>query len=291
MTGYGRGEAAQAGRKVAVELSSVNRRQAELALSLPRELESLESRIRERINQVISRGRVMVRITLQGSAADSRTAASGLNLSVARAAAKELRRVAKELRLAGEVTLETLIRIPGVLESTEVTDGAEALWPTVEKALDKALKVLVRMREMEGAHLAEELRERMTLIRGSVEKVRQWAPEVLARYREQLRERVRLAGLEIPPPDDERLLKELVYFADRSDITEELTRLDSHFAQFEETLRSREPAGRPLDFLVQEMNREVNTLGSKGNDSRISHEVVKLKTEIEKFREQAQNVE
>src|SRR5262249_16748275 len=128
-------------------------------------------------------------------------------------------------------------------------------------------------------------------MRKSANRIQKHAPQVARRYREQLLERIQSAGLEAPGVDDDRLLKEVVYFADRSDISEELTRLQSHFQQFEDCPRSREPVGRTLDFLAQEMNREVNTIGSKANDSLISREVVTLKAELERFREQAQNVE
>jgi uncharacterized protein (TIGR00255 family) len=161
----------------------------------------------------------------------------------------------------------------------------------VEKALKKALRGMVTMREREGAHLRDDLSMRIAAMRKSVSEIQQHAPGVSARYREQLIERIKSAGLEAPGTDDERLLKEIVYFADRSDITEELTRLQSHFQQFDDCRKSKEPVGRMLDFLAQEMNREVNTIGSKANDSLISREVVKVKAELEKFREQAQNVE
>ena len=128
-------------------------------------------------------------------------------------------------------------------------------------------------------------------MRKAVTQIRKRAPEVARRYRDQLRARIAEAGLELPAEEDERLAKEVVYFADRSDISEELARLESHFKQFEDCRRSREPVGRTLDFLAQEMNREINTIGSKANDSLISRAVVTLKAELEKFREQAQNVE
>jgi uncharacterized protein (TIGR00255 family) len=214
-----------------------------------------------------------------------------LNAALARAYARELNRLAKELKLAGPVTLETLVRAPGVLQTGEEQADAETFWPAVEKSLRKALDGLVKMRQREGAHLARDLEKRIGVVRKSVERVQKQAPEVVVRFQEQLRERIRNAGLEMPGVDDERLLKEIVYFADRSDISEELTRLQSHFQQFEDCVKSKEPIGRTLDFLAQEMNREVNTIGSKANDSLISREVVTLKAELEKFREQVQNVE
>jgi uncharacterized protein (TIGR00255 family) len=272
-----------------VELSSLNRRQAEIAVSLPRELEPLEARIREAVGAAVARGRVSVRLTV--SVSEAAVGSGRINRSLARAYARELRKLAKELRLSGDLSLETLMRAPGVFQPEESEQQSEAVWPAVEQALSRALKALIRMRCREGSHLARELGRRIRLMRSGVKRVRRFAPAVAVRYREQLRERVRQAGLEPPAEDDERLMKELVYFADRSDITEELTRLESHFNQFDECVASSKPVGRTLDFLAQEMNREMNTLGAKANDTRISREVVFLKSELEKFREQAQNVE
>lgn len=290
MTGYGRGECAQDGFKVTVELSSVNRKQTEISVYLPRELEALESRVRDEVNRQISRGRLTAKVSLHAADGNGQGRIR-LNAPLAKAYARELNRLAKELKLSGPVTLDVLIRAPGVLQTDDEMADDEAFWPAVEKALRKGLAALVRMREREGAHLSKDLQKRMGIIRKSVERVQKQAPEVLKRYQEQLRERVRNAGLEMPAVDDERLLKEIVYFADRSDISEEVTRMQSHFQQFEDCLKSKEPVGRTLDFLTQEMNREVNTIGSKANDSVISREVVVLKAELEKFREQAQNVE
>jgi uncharacterized protein (TIGR00255 family) len=214
-----------------------------------------------------------------------------LNKALAQAYARELARLAKELKLEGSVSLDLLMRAPGVLQTNEEMADAEDFWPTVEKALRQALAMLVKMREREGSHLEKDLRGRVAIMRKSVNGVQKQAPLVQKRYREQLIERIKNAGLGDMGIDEERLLKEVVYFADRSDISEELTRLESHFQQFDDCLKSKEPVGRTLDFLAQEMNREINTIGSKANDSLISREVVILKTELEKFREQAQNVE
>jgi len=289
MTGYGRGESSGGGFKVTTEVSAVNRRQAEIAVSLPRELEALEPKLRDEVNRVIARGRVSLRVNLHASDAASPRHLR-LDLPLARAYAKELRRLADELQLDGGVTLEALLRAPGVLQTDESLEDPEMHWTLVNTSLQKALGALVKMREREGKHLAADLKARIALMKSAVEKVRNLAPGVAIRYREQLRERLTAAGLPIPA-DDERLLKELVLFADRSDITEELTRLQSHFKQFDDCLKSKEPVGRTLDFLAQEMNREINTIGSKANDAAISREVVVLKTELEKFREQVQNVE
>ena len=202
-----------------------------------------------------------------------------------------MRALQKELGAPGEITIDTILSAPGVMRPPEDGVESERAWPAIQRALTTALEELIKMREREGTHLAKDLGKRIATARRSVERVQKQAPEVVKRYQEQLRERIKNAGLEMPGVEDERLLKEIVYFADRSDISEELTRLQSHFQQFDDCVKSKEPVGRTLDFLAQEMNREVNTIGSKANDSMISREIVTLKAELEKFREQVQNVE
>ena len=290
MTGYGRGEAAQDGWKITVELSSVNRKQSEIAVNLPHEFEVLEAQVRDQINQRVARGRVTVQVILQAgeSLAANRVR---LDLVLARAYAQQFHQLAASLKLAGEVTLDQVVRAPGVLQSDNVVADAEDFWPAVEKALRQALETLVKMRTREGAHLEGDLTQRITTMRKAVARVKKLAPQVQKRYRAQLLERIQNAGLDAKAIEEERVLKEVVFFADRSDISEELTRLESHFKQYDDHIRSAEPVGRTLDFLAQEMNREVNTIGAKANDSSISREVVILKTELEKFREQTMNVE
>ena len=290
MTGYGRGECAQDGFKVTVELSSVNRKQAEVSVTLPRELELLESQVRDAVNRCVARGRVNVRVSLHAGEGKI-SARNHLNTGLAKAYATELAKLAKSLKLAGPVTLDQVLRAPGVFQTDEELAESEDLWPAVEKALTQGLNALLKMREREGAHLAKDLSARIGVMRSAVEKVQQQAPVTAENYRKNLLERIKAAGIENIAPDDERLMKEIVLFADRSDISEELTRLQSHFQQFADCAKAKEPVGRTLDFLAQEINREINTIGSKANDAVISREVVTLKAELEKFREQAQNVE
>ena len=290
MTGYGRGECAQDGFKVTVELSSVNRKQAEVSVTLPREMEMLETQIRDAIHRAVARGRVNARVSLH--AAESKLSArKHINEPLAKAYAAEFARLAKALKISGEVTLDQVLRAPGVFQTDEDLAEAEDLWPAVEKALTQALAALLKMREREGAHLAKDLTARIAVMRAAVDKIQKQAPTTAENYRQNLLERIRAAGIDNLAPNDERLLKEIALFADRSDITEELTRLQSHFQQFADCGKAKEPVGRTLDFLAQEMNREINTIGSKANDAVISREVVTLKAELEKFREQAQNVE
>jgi uncharacterized protein (TIGR00255 family) len=290
MTGYGRGDCSKDGFKVTVELSSVNRKQTEISINLPRQMELLEAQVRDVINRHVARGRLIVRVSLHAGVGKG-SARMHLNVPLAKAYARELNRLSKQLNLPGPVTLDQLAKAPGVFQTDEDLAVEEDFWPAVEKALVSALKQMVKMREREGAHLAQDLKQRVEAMRKAAAQIAKHAPTVAERYRQQLIERIKAAGLEAPGVQDERLLKEVVYFADRSDIAEELTRLQSHFQQFEDGRKAKEPVGRMLDFLAQEMNREVNTIGSKANDSLISREVVTLKAELERFREQAQNVE
>jgi uncharacterized protein (TIGR00255 family) len=290
MTGYGRGESAQDGFQVTVELSSVNRKQAEVSVAMPHELELLEAPLREVIHRAVARGRVNVRVSLHATNGNV-SARKHIDVDLAKAYTAELVKLAKQLKLSGEVTLDHLLRAPGVFQTDEQLAEGQNLWPAVEKALNQGLAALLKMREREGAHLAKDLALRIGIMQKAVAQIEKQAPTTSENYRQNLLERIKAAGLEGIAPDDERLLKEVVLFADRADITEELTRLQSHFVQFADCGKSKEPVGRTLDFLAQEMNREINTIGSKANDAVISREVVTLKAELERFREQAQNVE
>jgi len=289
MTGYGRGEASIGGLRIGIELTSVNRKQAEINLALPRELESLESKFRDRLNERIARGRVSLRLTVDYGK-DRAGCRLELNTQLARQYVSEIRRLSKELKIDSSVSIDSLLRAPGVVELHNPLEDPDPLWSTISKALDGALKALLAMRAKEGSALARDLRARVQSIKKSVAAIAALAPTSIKRYRDALFARLSAAGLSLAL-DDERLVKEIVLFADRSDIAEELTRLQSHFIQFDDCVRSKEPVGRKLDFLVQEMNREINTIGSKANDAAIASLVIEMKTELERFREQAQNVE
>ena len=287
MTGYGRGECAREGFKFTVELNSINRKQSDIAVNLPKELVELEPRIRDEINAHLSRGRINAVVAYHRSAAEERVE---LDEVLAQAYLKAIQKLQRKTKLNGAITLDTLLRAPGVLKLAESAVDADAMWASVETALKKALARLVKMREKEGKFLAVDLAGRLETITAGMTAVRQGAPDTMKRYREQLHARVKEAGLDVPM-DDERLMKEVVFFADRCDISEELTRLESHVCQFRDCLKSGEPVGRTLDFLAQEMNREINTIGSKANAAEISQHVVRMKAELEKIREQVQNIE
>ena len=292
MTGYGRGESSANGARVMVELKAVNRKQSEVVVMLPSDWEVLEGRVRDSVARVVSRGRCEVRVTLD--VAEGGATGQWINREVAKAYAREWSEVAAEVGLSGaaaQVSLELLARCPGVLQARTEAVDPEGAWPAASAALSAALESFDAMRRREGEALERDLQGRIDQIRSALERVRALAPEVVARYRQQLAQRLQAAGLEGITLDDERILKELVVFADRSDISEEIARLGSHFQQYEDARASREAVGRKLDFLAQEFHREINTIGSKANDARIAAEVVLMKTELERFREQVQNVE
>jgi uncharacterized protein (TIGR00255 family) len=288
MTGYGRGEVDHAGAKFSVELNSVNRKQSDIVVNLPRDLVELEPRIRQTINEKISRGRTNVFVSLHDGASGIHNLA--LDTALARSYHEAMLTLQKELSAPGEITIGTILQAPGVMRSPEHSIDAEKAWPVLQKALALALADLIKMREREGKHLAKDLIHRLKVLRAEIKQVRALYPDVVKKYRGALLERIEKAGVNLPL-DDERLLKEIAIFADRADISEELTRLESHLAQFAHHLRKNEPVGRTLEFITQEIFRELNTLGAKSNDAAISQRVVACKAELEKIREQIQNLE
>jgi uncharacterized protein (TIGR00255 family) len=288
MTGYGRGETDHEGAKFTVELNSVNRKQSDVVVNLPRDLVELEPRIRQTINENISRGRTSATVSLHGGANGARKLA--LNTELARSYHEAMRALQKELNAPGEITIATILQAPGVMRTPEEALDPEDTWPAVERALRAALADLIKMREREGKHLAKDLIHRLKAIRKKLKEVRALHPDVVKRYRTALLDRIQKAGLPLPN-EDERVVKEVTFFADRADVSEELTRLESHLAQFAHHLRSKEPVGRTLEFITQEIFRELNTLGAKANDAAISQRVIRCKAELEKIREQVQNLE
>jgi len=288
MTGYGRGEAAHGSVRFTVELHSVNRKHIDIAMGLPRALQPVEGRLREKVQARIARGRVNVSVSI--AASGDAASAHVIDENMARLYAASLRRLQAELQLDGGLTLDSLLRAPGVLLTPGQDIDAEQCWPALEQALDTALTNLLAMRQTEGGALAADVADRLAKLAECVRLIEERAPLIPQHYRAQLLERLKAAELEIAL-NDERLLRELALFADRSDISEELTRLRSHFTQMEKLLRNNTPVGRTLEFLTQEIAREFNTLSVKSNDAPVSHWVVEAKGELEKIREQILNIE
>src|ERR671935_1133371 len=288
MTGYGRGEIDSNGIKFSVELNSVNRKQSDIVVNLPRDLAELEPRIRQTINENISRGRTNVSVAFHQGANGTRHLA--LDTELARSYHEAMRALQQQLNAPGEITIGLVLQAPGVMRLPEQVVDPDEVWPRVQQALRAALADLIKMREREGKHLAKDLIHRLKAIRKKLKEVRTLHPDVVKRYRAALLDRIEKAGLPLAN-EDERVLKEITFFADRADVSEELTRLESHLAQFAHHLRSKEPVGRTLEFITQEIFRELNTLGAKANDAAISQRVIACKAELEKVREQVQNLE
>ncbi len=287
MTGHGRGQALSQGIKITAEIQSVNKRQTEILVNLPSALASMESEVRAKIDRSLHRGRVLVTISASGAPGRYQPVVDD---DLARSYLARFRRLQKELALAGEISIETILRSPGVISTSEQGAVDASIRSAVDAALAAALDRLLLMRAKEGANLKKDLLGRIRTIHQSVAKVRKLQPRVAKRYRALLLERVQKIGLEIDV-DDARLTREVAFFAERSDFSEELNRLESHLDQFVATANKEEAIGRTLEFIAQEIGRELNTLSAKANDAEISQIAVYCKAELEKVREQVQNVE
>lgn len=290
MTGFGRGEARQESTSTTwvVECASVNRKQLEVSVSLPRDVGDLETQVRNQVAAVCSRGRVNVHI--RADQAGSMGTLPRIDEALAAGYVEKLRTMAQQLGISPEISLSEVLRLPGVLVTETAGTPMEEVWPVLQMALAAALEQLIAMRSSEGVNLRADIEARLANIESLAAKIAEMAPTVPEYQRGLLRQRLEKAGLPLPL-EDERLVKEIALFADRTDISEELARAASHLKQFRAYLASEEPVGRSLDFLVQEFFREFNTMGSKCNHASIAHHVVAAKTELEKIREQVQNVE
>lgn len=279
----------EAGRRITVECASVNRKGIEIAVSLPKPLITLEPRIREEVQRAVRRGRINITVSLENGGAGSEQGI--IDRAAARRALQELRELRDELSLSGEIPLELLLRSPGVIKNpAEEVLMPEEVWPIVQAALSQALERLSAMRRKEGAHLVADLLKRVRLLESAAKAIRGRVPSVLRGRRDHLKQRLEELGSPVQA-NDPSLARELALMAERSDITEELTRLESHFVQCREALDGSEPAGRTLDYLAQEMFREFNTLGNKAGDATISRRVVQSKAELDRIREQVANLE
>jgi len=289
MTGYGKGEASALRGSFAVEIRSVNHRYNEVSVRLPRGFISLENEVKRLVSSVLKRGKVDVTVQWEEISA-SDTIIPHIDIAAARGYREAFSRLADELQLAREIPLALIINQKGVMKETVDPIDETELKPLLISAVLSAVTAIDAMRIREGEALATDLVARRQQVAEWAERIGGRVPDVVAEYRLKLKTRLSLLldGAEI---DETRLAQEIAMMADRSDITEELVRLSSHFGQFDEALLLLEPVGRKLDFLMQEMNREVNTIGSKSNDAEIATLIIQIKTEMERMREQVQNVE
>jgi len=287
MTGYGRASAPLGSSTLTVQVSSVNRKTLDLTFSIPEAWEALEPQLGDLVRKYASRGKVHVDLEITGT--DS-TPDFSWNETATTELLHRLRDFAKKSGIEFSPTPELLWQIVNSQRTEGVAPTSEAAQPTILQTLETALKTFSEMRGKEGAALLADLLGRLELLQTHVTAIAERAPDVPKNYREQLTARLRQAGLELDLTDD-RVLKEVAVFADRCDISEEITRLRSHLDQFTGHLRSDAEIGRKAEFILQEMGREVHTIGSKANDLVISRRVIELKNELERIREQIANVE
>lgn len=287
MTGFGRCEVAEDGWVVSLRVSSVNRKNLEVVCSLPKELQQLERQVQERVRKVAARGRFQFSIDVRLDGAASGGLPSDEQID---AAIERLRSVAERHGADFSVDANLLVQVSELLEGEEAALPEKAVEGLLFEAVDTSLSELVAMREKEGAALKVDLEKRRENLETLVSQVKEHAPGMVQKYRENLLARLEQGGLELDV-SDERVLREIALFADRCDISEEVTRLDSHLEQFSQLIGKDEPVGRPLEFLLQEIGREINTTGSKASSIEVSRLVLEMKNELERVREQVANVE
>lgn len=287
MTGFGRAELNSKLGKLTAELTSINSRFLEVSVRLPRALSAHEPQVRQQLTASLSRGKVTLFVGLEESSAEGNLL---INRELARAYCKQLRRLQKELKLAGDLTINDLLLLPEITRPEKSQPDIELAGPLLASVIEKALKGMLAMRGREGKALVADMRQRLKSMSALTRQVEKKTAGAVKTYADRLTVRIEelLSG---PPRDSLRLEEEIALFADRTDIAEECTRLKSHIQQFADTIKENNAIGRRLNFILQELNREVNTIGSKCAEFQVSTIVIGLKEEIEKLREQVQNLE
>lgn len=289
MTAFARTEAGDALRSVVVEIRSYNSRHLDLVLRLPSVYAGLEDKVKALVAVAVARGRVEVRLQIEAKTEEAVVFA--VNAPRAVAYHRALTELKKLVNIDAPVTLEQLVGIGDMIKPAEGENDVSSFWPLIEESLGRALSDLDTMRRREGEFIAADIGQRIDGIAYILEQVETAASGLLEKYRDRLQERITALTDGIIAIDGDRIIQEAAILAERSDITEEIVRAASHLAQFRSLMLAEEPAGRKLNFLMQELNREFNTIGSKTDTSAIAHMVVDVKAELEKIREQVQNVE
>lgn len=288
MTGYGMGTAEAAGKTFTVEIKAVNSRYSDFSIKMPRAYTFLEEPLRKKASERINRGKVDIYVNVESTGEGDSVV--NLNKSLAKAYLDALRELGDELQIQSNANAETFLRIPDVFTVEKAPDDAEVIISAVTEALGIALDGFDAMRIAEGEKLVCDLNEHLAFIKNATEEVEKRSPKIVEEYRARIEERMRDI-LGSASYDETRLLTEVAIFADKVNVNEETVRLRSHIEQFGQMLADGGSVGRKIDFLIQEMNREINTIGSKSNDLDVARIVIDVKAEIEKLREQIQNVE
>ncbi|MFQ3543392.1 YicC/YloC family endoribonuclease [Halobacillus rhizosphaerae] len=289
MTGYGRKSLDMEGVRLNVEIRSVNHRFLDISTKLPRALLFLEEKMKSQIKESLARGRIDLFVTIEGQGLLTRKLE--IDWAIVDQYISHLQDVKKRYQLTGEITIDMVTKLEHVFSVQEKEGDIDGLQTSLLAAVQESLNRVIVMRSEEGERLRKDLSSRCETIHEILHKLEERRPFVVEEYKERIRSRIEAYTREEMNPDESRVLQEVGLLADKGDVTEELTRLNSHLQQFLNTLTIQESIGRRLDFIVQEMHREVNTIGSKSNDKQITEGVVSLKSEIEKLKEQVQNVE
>lgn len=288
MTGFGRGENIEDGRKFTVEIKSVNHRYNDLTIKLPRNMNYIEDFVRKKLNKVIFRGKTDVFISFESTSKEDIKVV--LNEEIADAYVEQFNLIKQRYNTTDEITLSLISQIPDVITVEKVEADDDMMLHILEPALNSAIDGFLQMREREGIALKKDILLKLDKIEALVENIKIRAPQILEDYKSKLKSKLEEI-LESKDIDESRIITEVTIFADKCATDEEVTRLESHINQIKIILEENEPIGRKLDFIIQEMNREANTIGSKSNDIETTKYMVELKSEIEKIREQIQNVE
>ncbi|MBN9652788.1 YicC family protein [Halobacillus sp. GSS1] len=289
MTGYGKSTVEVGETKIHVEIRSVNHRFLDITTKMPHALLFLEERLKQVVKGLLTRGRVDIFVTLEGETFIEKKI--DVNWGIVDQYFTRLKDIQRRYDLTGDISIDMVSKLDHVFSEKEMENDADEWKMALLEAMDDAARQLVEMRLKEGHELYEDLEKRIAKARRWLSSLDERRPMVIEAYKERIRTRIEEYTKEQLRPDETKILQEVALLAEKGDITEELTRLQSHFIQFEGTLSMDEPVGRRLDFIVQEMHREVNTIGSKSNDGKMTEMVVNLKSEIEKVKEQVQNVE
>lgn len=288
MTGYGRGIKVTPDYSLTIDIKSINHRYLELYFKIPKAYSFLEDKLRRDLATKVSRGKLEVTVTIEKLLSEE--VLVKLNRPLLTSYFKAIDELINEFNIQGRPDLTTILNLPDVMQMVQPTEDQEQLEVLAGEVLNEAIDNLLKMRHIEGRQLVVDLQDRLAILYGYRRQLAELAPEMVSDYRIRLIKRIQelTEGIEVDP---NRLATEVAIFADKSDINEELVRIESHLRQFQKTLDLNEPIGRKLDFMVQELNREINTIGSKANDLRISQIVIEFKSELEKIREQIQNIE
>jgi len=289
MTAFGRAERTSEDCAFTVEIRCLNRRYCEVSVRMPQKFLPLEDRVKKSVTKIVSRGRVDVTIKIKSGSEP--VPEIQLNIPLATAHFKALEELAHALGIDAQVGVETLLGIDGIVTVTEPVLDLEKTWETLGLCVNEALDGVETMRIAEGKAIYEDFQTRLGKVEEGIGALKALAPSVLSEYQDRLMERIKVLTEGKVEIDPNRVAQEAAFLADKSDVSEEIVRAESHIKQFRAMIASEESAGRALDFLLQELNREINTIGSKTGDADISHMVVALKSELEKVREQVQNVE